>query len=394
MLPEVRMARIIDAIGLHRAKKLNCCEAAEMLGLSERHFRRLRDAYEAEVAEGIIDGRRGRASGRRAPVDEIEWVIEEFRTRYFDFTAKHFHEAILCRPMSDGSDFKRSYTWTKGVLQSRGLVTKAPKRSVHRKKRVRRPLFGMMLFQDGSRHAWLPQGPKLDLIVIMDDATSRILSIFLVEEEGTASTFRGLKEVIAQHGLFSSFYTDRGSRYFVTAQAGGKVDRLHPTQVGRALKQLGIQHIVSYSPEGRGRMQRVWGTLQKRLPPLLRIEAPADVASANRWLAGVYRDQHNARFAVKAAEDGSAFVPFVGDLDDTLCIQEERVVAHDNTVRYERRVLQIPEQKHRRHFVKAKVCVHEYPDGTLAIFHGLRRLARYTADGTLHDPDAVTRSAA
>ncbi len=175
MLPEVRMARIIDAIGLHRAKKLNCCEAAEMLGLSERHFRRLRDAYEAEGAEGIIDGRRGRASGRRAPVDEIGWVVEEFRTRYFDFTAKHFHEAILHRPMSDGSAFERSYTWTKGVLQSRGLVTKAPKRSVHRKKRVRRPLFGMMLFQDGSRHAWLPQGPELDLIVIMDDATSRPL---------------------------------------------------------------------------------------------------------------------------------------------------------------------------------------------------------------------------
>ena len=394
MLPEVRMARIIDAIGLHRAKKLNCCEAAEMLGLSERHFRRLRDAYEAEGAEGIIDGRRGRASGRRAPVDEIEWVIEEFRTRYFDFTAKHFHEAILRRPMSDGSAFKRSYTWTKGVLQSRGLVTKAPKRSVHRKKRVRRPLFGMMLFQDGSRHAWLPQGPELDLITIMDDATSRILSIFLVEEEGTASTFRGLKEVIAQHGLFSSFYTDRGSHASVTAQAGGRVDRLHPTRVGRALKRLGIQHIASCSPEGRGRMERVWGTLQKRLPPLLRIEAPADVAAANRWLADVYRDQHNDRFAVKAAEDGSAFVPFVGDLDNTLCIQEERVVAHDNTVRYERRVLQIPEQNHRRHFVKAKVRVHEYPDGTLAIFHGPRRLARYTADGTLHDPDAVTRSAA
>ena len=394
MLPEVRMARIIDAIGLHRAKTLNCCEAAEMLGMSERHFRRLRDAYEAEGAEGIIDGRRGRASGRRAPVDEIERVIEEFRTRYFDFTAKHFHEAIRRRPMSDGTAFERSYIWTKGVLQSRGLTTKAPKRSVQRKKRVRRPLFGMMLFQDGSRHAWLPEGPELHLIAIMDDATSRILSIFLVEEEGTASTFQGLQEVIARHGLFSSFYTDRGSHYFVTAQAGGKVDRLHPTQVGRALKQLGIQHIASFSPEGRGRMERVWGTLQKRLPPLLRIAAPADIAAANRWLADIYRDQHNARFAVEAAEDGSAFVPFVGDIDNTLCIQEERLVAHDNTVRYERRVLQIPEQSHRRHFVKAKVRVHEYPDGTLAIFHGRRRLARYTADGILHDPDAVKRSAA
>ena len=141
-------------------------------------------------------------------------------------------------------------------------------------------------------------------------------------------------------------------------------------------------------------MERLWGTLQKRLPPLLRIEGVVDIAAANRWLAEVYLADHNARFAVSAAEEGSAFVAFVGTVDDTLCIQEERVVGHDNTVRYEGRILQIPEQSHRRHFVKAKVRVHEYPDGALAIFHGPRRLARYTADGTLHDPEAITRSAA
>ena len=175
MLPEVRMARIIDAIGLHQARKLSCVEAAELLGMSERHFRWLRDAYEAHGAEGIVDRRRGRASGRRAPVDEVAWVVEEFRTRYFDFTAKHFHEAIQGRPMADGTPFSRGYTWTKSVLQSRGLVSKAPKRSAHRKKRARRPLPGMLMFQDGSKHAWLPQGPDLDLVVTMDDATSAIL---------------------------------------------------------------------------------------------------------------------------------------------------------------------------------------------------------------------------
>src|SRR4051812_42806919 len=201
MLPEVRMARIIDAIGLHQAKKLSCVEAAELLGMSERHFRRLRDAYEAHGAEGIVDRRRGRASGRRAGVDEIEWVIEEFRTRYFDFTAKHFHEAIHGRPMADGTPFSRGYTWTKSVLQVRGLVSKAPKRSAHRKKRARRPLPGLLLFQDGSKHAWLPQGPGLDLVVTLDDATSAMLSAVLVEEEGTASSFVGLQETIAAHGL-------------------------------------------------------------------------------------------------------------------------------------------------------------------------------------------------
>jgi transposase len=394
MLPEVRMARIIDAIGLHQAKKLSCVEAAELLGMSERHFRRLRDAYEERGAEGIVDRRRGRASGRRAPVDEVTWVVEEFRTRYFDFTAKHFHEAIRGRPMADGQPFGRSYTWTKSVLQLRGLVSKAPKRSAHRKKRARRPLPGMLLFQDGSKHTWLPQGPPLDLVVTLDDATSAILSAFLVEEEGTASSFVGLKETIAAHGLFSALYTDRGSHYFHTPKAGEPVDKTRLTQVGRALVQLGVKHIPSYTPEGRGRMERLFGTLQSRLPPLIRQEGLASIEAANRWLATVYIPHHNARFAVAPAEEGTAFVPFVGVLDDILCVQEERVVGNDNTVRYTGRVLQLPEQRHRRHFVKAAVRVHAYPDGRLAIFHGPRWLADYHPDGSLIDQARPARTAA
>lgn len=382
------MARIVEAIGQCRAKTLSCVDAAELLGISERHFRRLRDAYEAKGAEGLIDKRRGRASGRRAPVDEIEWVLEQFRTRYFDFTAKHFHEAIQGREMRGGAKFARSYTWTKSVLQLRGLTTKAKKRGAHRRRRERRPLPGMLVFQDASTHAWLEGRGPLDLVATMDDATSRILSIFLVEEEGTASSFRGIRETIEAHGLFSSFYTDRGSHYFFTPEAGGKVDQARPTQVGRALAQLGIEHIASYSPQGRGRMERLWGTLQKRLPPLLRQEGVgADMEAANRWLANVYMAQHNARFAVEAAEDGSAFVPFAGPLDDILCVEEERVVGHDNTVRYGKRVLQIPETRHRHHFVKAKVKVHEYADGSLALFHGPRKIADYDAAGSLLQSD-------
>jgi transposase len=243
MLPEVRMARVLDAIRSHQAKRLSCVEAGELLGMSERHFRRLRDAYEERGEEGLIDRRRGRTSGLRAPEDEIAWTAETFRTRYFDFTIKHFHEQALGRTMGNGKPFKRSYSWTKSVLQLRGLTPKAPRRGVHRRKRERRPLPGMMLFQDGSKHAWLGQGPDLDLIVTMDDATSAILSIFLVEEEGTASSFRGLSETIRAHGLFSSFYTDRGSHYFTMPKAGEKVDKVHLTQVGRALRQLNIEHI-------------------------------------------------------------------------------------------------------------------------------------------------------
>jgi hypothetical protein len=296
--------------------------------------------------------------------------------------------------MADGTPFSRGYTWTKSVLQGRGLTTKAPKRSAHRKKRARRPLPGLLLFQDGSQHAWLPQGPPLDLVVTLDDATSAILSAVLVEEEGTASSVIGLKQTIAAHGLCSALYTDRGSHYFYTPKAGEPVDKTRVTEVGRAVKQLGIEHIPSYCPEGRGRMERLFGTLQSRLPPLMRQEGLASIEAANRWLATVYIPQHNARFAVAPAEAGTAFVPFVGALDDILCVQAERVVQNDNTVRYEGRVLQIPEQRHRRHFVKATVRVHEYPDGRLAIFHGPRRLADYEPDGTLIDQISPAQTAA
>ena len=203
----------------------------------------------------------------------------------------------------------------------------------------------------------------------------------LVEEEGTWSSFEGLEETIRENGLFCSFYTDRGSHYFVTPKAGEKVSSTQLTQVGRALAELGIEHIPSYSPQARGRMERVFGTLQKRLPPLLRQQGLTTIEAANRWLKEVYRPAHNARFAVAPAEEGSAFVPYDGPLDDILCLKTDRVVGNDNTVRYNGRVLQIPEQRHRRHLVKANVKVHEHMDGTLTIFHGPREIARYTADG-------------
>ena len=217
MRPEVRMSRYLDGLERYRSGRLSCIEAAELLGVSERHFRRLRDRYEAEGAEGLIDRRRGRRSGRRAPVDRIEFVVEQYRTRYWDFTVKHFHEALCAE-----HGFNLSYSWTKTVLQRRGLVPVASKRSAHRKKRVRRPLPGMMLFQDGSRHEWLFGQPDLDLIVTLDDATSEIYSMFLIAEEGTASSFLGLHESIARKGLFSSFYTDRGVITFLHRRAAAR----------------------------------------------------------------------------------------------------------------------------------------------------------------------------
>jgi transposase len=378
MLPEVRVARIVEAIGRYRRGELSCAEAAEVLGMSERHFRRLRDRYESEGAEGVVDRRLGRASGRRAPVDQVEWVVEQYRTRYWDFTAKHFHDHLV-----RDHGFRLGYTWTKRTLQQAGLIKTAAKRSAHRKKRERRPLPGMMLLQDGSSFAWLPGvEQRFDLIATLDDATSEVYSAFLVDEEGTASTFRGLQEVIEGHGLFSSLYTDRGSHYFYTAKAGGAVDKGTLTQVGRALQQLGIQHIPSYSPEARGRIERLFQTLQNRLPQELRLAGITAPAAANIYLETVYLPVHNRQFTVPAAAAGSAFLPYCGPaLQDLLCLQEERVVGKDNCVQYKGRSLQIPANAYRHHYVKTTVRVHEYSDGGLAVFHGPRCIGRYDKEG-------------
>ena len=375
-LQGLRLMKFEDVYGRAYRGELSQVEAAEILGMSERSFRRYRDRFEAEGSEGLYDRRLGRASLRRAGVDEVMAMLTLFDTRYWDFTAKHFWEKLVSE-----HDFKRSYNWVRLSLQAHGRTRSAPRRGAHRRKRPRRPLAGMMLHQDGSTHHWAGD-QSWDLIVTMDDATSDIYSAFFMAEEGTMSTFRGLGEVIAAKGLFCSLYADRGSHYWHTPEAGGKVDRDNPTQVGRALAQLGIELIPAYSPEARGRSERMFGTLQKRLPQELRLAGITTMAAANRFLEEVYLPAHNARFARPAEAVGAAFVSFAGDLEDILCVQEERVVGNDNTVRYHGRTLQIPADRHRHHYVKARVRVHEYPDRALAVFHGPRCLARYREDGT------------
>jgi transposase len=373
----LRLMKFEEVYGRTRAGTLSQEEAAEILGISERTFRRWRGRFEADGAEGLYDRRLGKVSARRAAVDEVMTVLELFDTRYWDFGVKHLHETLVAE-----HGFRRSYNWLRITLQAHGRVRPAPRRGAHRRKRPRRPMVGMMLHQDGSRHEWIA-AETWDLIVTMDDASSEIYSAFFVAEEGTMSTFRGLQAVIAERGLFCSLYADRGSHYWHTLEAGGPVDKDNPTQVGRALAQLGIELIPAYSPEARGRSERMFGTLQRRLPQELRVAGIATMEAANRFLADVYLPRHNACFARTPEDAGAAFVPFAGNIEDILCIQEERVVGNDNTVRYKNRTLQIPADRHRHHYVKATVRVHEYPDGGLAVFHGPRRLASYAADGTL-----------
>jgi transposase InsO family protein len=341
------MIKFRDILGRYESSEFNQLEAAELLGVSERTFRRWCQRFEAGGDAGLLDRRLGKASGKRVPTDRAEEVETLYRSRYSGFTARHFHEHLV-----RDHGFNWGYTWTKIFLQSKGL----------------------------AGH------DAMDLVVTLDDATSTIYSAFLTPEEGTASTFRALSEVFSRHGLPLSLYTDRGSHYFHTPEANGPVDRKRPTQVGRALEHLGVNHIAAYSPQARGRSERVFQTLQDRLVKELALAGITAVEAANTFIRDVYIPAHNTRFAVNAEQDGSAFVAISGvDLNEILCIQEERQVGNNNTVTFHRHRLQIPASPLRPHFVKARVKVRHYHDGMLAIFHGPRCLGRYDAAGGLID---------
>jgi hypothetical protein len=353
-------------------------EAARILGVCERSFRRYAQRYETGGLEALVDRRLSQISQRRAPVDEVMQVADLYRARYAGWNVRHFHSWYVREHAG-----ARSYSWVKNTLQGAGAVKRAKGRGKHRKRRERAPLPGMMVHQDGSTHQWIA-GVYWDLIVTMDDATAEHLSMFFVAEEGSASSFHGLGQTIAAKGLFATLYTDRGSHYFLTPEAGGKVDKGQLTQVGRALAQLGIHHQAAYSPEARGRSERAFGTHQARLPRELALVGITDMVQANHYLEQVYRPAYNAEFAVAPSEPGSAFVPYIGpNLADILCEQFERTVGKDNCVSFQALTLQIPADRYRQHYVKAKVRVHRYVDGTLAIFHGPRKLADYNVAGGL-----------
>ena len=385
----VRRMRFSSLLNRQSRGELTQDAAAEMLGISTRTFQRWSERWSTEGEAGLWDRRLGRRSPKRAPQEELERMLGLYRDKYADFTVKHFHEQLVKR-----HGYVLGYTVTKRALHAAGEVRPARKRSAHRKRRARRPLRGMLLHQDGSRHAWIEGLAELDLIVTMDDATSEVLSMLLVEEEGTASTFAGLGEVIGEHGLFLALYTDRGSHYVHTPKAGEPASRTVLTQVGRALRQLGIEHIVAYSPEARGRSERMFRTLQDRLPKELRLAGITTVEGANGWFRSHYMAEHNGLFASVPEEDGSAFVADTKGLaPDMLCVIEERTVGNDNTVAWNGLRLQLPESRLRPHFVRAKVQVRAYPDGTLAVDLGHHRLGRYTSEGSHLPPTSPSLAA-
>lgn len=374
----IKEMRFEEAYGGWRRKELTQEQAAFLLGVSVRTFRRYICRYEEEGLEGLFDRRLNRPSPRKASEVEIKQLEDLYKSNYYGFNARHFYRKYVKE--HGGS---RSYTWVKDTLQDRGLIVRGKKRGRHRKRRTRSPYPGMMLLQDGSSHEWVP-GKRWDLIVTMDDATNEHYSMFFVEEEGTLSSFRGVREVIEKKGLFSSLYTDRGSHYWHTPEAGGKVDKNNPTQFGRAMKELSIEMIPAYSPEAKGRIERVFSTHQDRLVKELAVHGITDMDEANQYIQRHYLPDYNAEFKIEPPAKGSAFIPWVGgNLDDILCEKYERTVSNDNCIKFKGLTLQIPSNTYRCHYVKVKVKVHRYSDGSLAIFHGPRKLAEYTPSGDL-----------
>ncbi|MFI5105365.1 MAG: ISNCY family transposase [Terriglobales bacterium] len=373
-----RAMKVQEVILRAMAKKITWWQAAEIIGISDRHMRRWRERYEEFGYDGLMDRRRGKPSSRRVPLAVVEQVLGLYRDRYHDLNVQHFHEKLR-----DEHEIELSYTWVKQALQGAGLVARGRKRGVHRKRRPRRPLPGMLLHIDGSRHRWFQDERWYDLIVILDDATSAIYYAQLVEEESTVTVLAGLQEVIERQGVFCALYSDRGSHFWHTPKEGGKVDGHRLTQVGRALRELGIGMIPAYSPQARGRSERSFGTWQGRLPQELRLAGITTREAANDFLRQRYVVEFNRRFAVRAEQRGSAFVACRRrDLDLVFALQFERTVNRDNTVSVQNLRLQIEAVGWRGSLAGCSVTVHQHLDGTFSLTHGPHRLGRYAAGGT------------
>jgi len=372
-----RTMKLQDIILKAMAKKISWLEAAEIAGVCDRTMRRMRDRYQEFGYTGLFDQRRGKRSIHRIRMETAEEVLRLYREVYFDLNMRHFHEKLR-----DEHQIELSYTWVQQALQGAGLVAKRRKRGPHRRRRPRRPLPGMLLHIDGSKHRWLNDGSWHDLIVILDDATSEIYYAQLVEEESTRTVMAALREVIETRGLFCALYSDRGSHFFVTVKAGDKVDKHRLTQVGRAMKELGVQMIPAYSPQARGRSERSFGTWQGRLPQELRLADIKTVEGANAFLRDHYIAQFNSKFAIAAEQKGTAFRKTSrSDLNWIFTVQTERVVAKDNTVAIANRCWQLDKTRFRHTLSGSTVMIHEHLNGMVSIRFGPHVVGRFTANG-------------
>jgi hypothetical protein len=366
--------------------KITWLQAADIVGISARQMRRMKSAYERLGFGGLRDHRGGQLRRKRIPMATVEKVLTLYRVHYFDFSVAHFHDFLM-----EKHAIKLSETWTRRILQDAKLVEKAPARGKHRRQRERRPMRGMLLHMDASTHAWIEGIAKQDLMVVMDDADGHILFAAFVPQEGTMPTLQALYAVLKRFGRFCELYTDRGAHFCTTTHAGMGPDELQNAQVGRALRALGIRHILARSPQARGRSERAFSTLQGRLPQELRLAGIRDYDAANTFLSSTFISRFNERFGVVPQQPESAFTPLLQlNIDMTLSLQHERVVRSDNTISFQKIILQLPKSTARLHFVRCPVTVHEFTDGMLGISYQGQLLARYDRDGQELNISALT----
>ena len=369
--------KVQEVIMRAMSKQITWWQAAEILGVTTRTIRRMKRNWKKAGFDGLYDHRHHRPSPKRVPVEELERVLGLYRDQYSDFNVRHFHEKLR-----EEHDIHYSYTWVKKALQTAGLISQRRQRGRHRRRRPRRPIPGMLLHIDGSQHRWFQDERQLDLIVILDDATSEIYYAQLVEQESTRTVMAAIRHVVETKGWFSSLYSDRASHFFRTPKAGEPVDTRQLTEVGRALKEVGIEPIPAYSPQARGRSERNFGTWQGRLPQELRIRGIRTPEQANHFLSSQYIAEFNRKFAVAAAQSGSAFVPITHlNLDRIFSIHHERVVAKDNTIQFANLVLQVPSTRFRVTLAGCRVMVYEHLEGALSIGYGPHTVARFNPVG-------------
>ena len=378
--------KLHDVLLKAMAKKITWWDAAEIIGVTDRTMRRWRARLESDGYSGLVDRRKDKPSDKRVPLATVELVLRLYKETYFDLNIRHFHEKLW-----EKHKIELSYTWVQKALQGSGLVAKQRRRGKHRRRRERRPMPGMLVHIDGSKHQWFGDHRWHDLIVILDDATTEIYYAQLVEEESTRTVMAGLLEVIEGQGLFCALYSDRGSHFFLTPKAGEKVDKHRLTQVGRAMKELGIQMIPAYSPQARGRSERSFGTWQGRLPQELRLAGITSVEGANRFLRDRYITEFNQKFSVAAAEKGSAFRRATrSDLEWVFSVQTERVVGKDNTVAIGDRLWQIDKSQFRNTLAGSTVTIHEHLDGNVSLRYGPHVVGRYDAKGKSLEKSGTT----
>src|ERR1700692_5117039 len=385
-----RMMKVQDVLLKAMAKKITWWAAAEIIGVTDRTMRRWRSRLEKGGYSGFADRREGERSAQRIPLAMVEKVLGLYKETYYDLNIRHFHEKLR-----DKHDIELSYTWVQKALQGAGLVAKRRKRGPHRRRRPRRPMAGMLLHIDGSKHQWFNDDRWYDLIVILDDATSEIYYAQMVEEKATRTVMAGLREVIETQGLFCALYSDRGSHFFVTVKAGEKVDKHRLTQVGRAMKELAAQMIAAYSPQAGGRAERNFGTWQGRLPQELRLAGIHTLEGANAFLRQHYIAEFNAKFTVPAKENATAFRKTArSDLNWIFTVQTERVVDKDNTVAIGDRHWQLEKSRFRSTLAGCTVTIHEHLDETVSIRFGPHTVGRFTADGQPLRPQPKSRGKA